>query len=351
MTFSFLPAAEDDILTRGRKIGFTGTVVFWFVFTIVSVFMPVFRKKPEYKTVRITLASVPVEKAVKTSEPERVSSLPPEQSDKPARVKKTESENKSEQQKKTATVKKTSTIPKQEKVHTSAAEIKSPPEKPSVVYKKSVEELMAEQRVQKEKNVQWDDSLFGDASVTSNTAQSAPHSKQIAGAAALSGTSAEASQQNTGPVNSTAASESKKPEKVDVSTKATLGAISATTYTQSAGNGVKSQTSVKTGRSSDGKVAVEMADGSARILLYPAKPSIQISDENAKLIDSRRTVTVQFKVLAKGNVPLSAINITPASILPLSIQQEIREQVSMWRFVQDAADGYANFIFTIDFKK
>ena len=350
MTFSFLPAAEDDILTRGRKIGLTGTVVFWFVFITVSVFIPVFKKNPEYKTVRITLASVPVEKTIKTSEPEKAVPLQPEEVNKPVPVKKTETKDKPVPQKKTDPVKKASTVKKQENVHAAAPETKMSSGKPSQVYKKSVEELMAEQRVQKEKNVQWDDSLFADASVTSNTAQSAEQTKQIAGAAALSGTSAEASPQNAGPVNSSA-SENKKAENADASTKAALGAISATTHTQSAGNGVKSRTSVKTGRSSDGKVAVEMTDGSARILLYPSKPSIQISDENAKLIDSSRTVTIQFKVLAKGNVPLSAINITPASILPLSIQQEIREQVSMWRFVQDTADGYANFIFTIDFKK
>jgi hypothetical protein len=351
MTFSFLPAKEDDILTRGRKIGLAGTFVFWFAFILVSVFIPVFKKNPEYKTVHIILASVPVEKTVKTSEPEKVSPQLPEQMNKPSQVKKTETKNKSEQQKKAGPVKKASVSQKQESVHTPAAETKPSLKKPSAVYKKSVEELIAEQRLQKEKAVQWDDSLFADAPVTSNTAQSAPHTKQIAGAAALSGVSAEVSQQKTDPVNSTAVSENKNSENADASTKAALGAISATTYTQSAGNGVKSQTSVKTGRSSDGKVAVEMIDGSARTLLYPAKPSIQISDENAKLIDSRRTVTVQFKVLAKGNVPLSGINMTPASILPLSIQQEIREQVSMWRFAQGASDGYANFIFTIDFKK
>jgi hypothetical protein len=352
MTFTFFPDKEDDILTSGRKIGLAGTAAVWFVFMLISVFMPVFRRKPEYKTVHITLASVPVEKNIKISEPVKANVVPSGPVKEPEQVEKPETANKQEQKETAEPVKKTSASAKQESSHISAAETKkASSSKPAVVYKKSVEELMVEQREQKEKDVQWDDSLFADASATSNIVQSSTQAKQIAGAEALSGTSAEASRQNNSPVNSTTTSKNKKSENVDTSTKNTLGTISATTYTQSAENGMRSQTSVKTGRSSEGKVAVEMSDGTARILLYPVKPSIQISDENAKLIDSRRTVTVQFKVLAKGNVPLSGINITPSSILPLAIQQEIREQVSLWRFAQDSADGFANFIFTIDFKK
>ncbi len=347
MTIFFLPGKEDDILTSGRKLGITGTAALWFAFVLVSAFMPDFKKKTEYKTVRITLASVPVERTV---EPAAVPEPAPEEPVKEqVQAAAAEPENVPAQVKKTEPAKKAAAARKQEPAQTSGTGTKkTTPAKTAPSYKKSVEELMAEQSAQKEKDVQWDDSLFADSSAaSSSTAQSTPQAKQITGASALSGTSAAAAQQNDGPVSSTSAAENKKPGSADASTKAALGAINNTTYTQSSGSGASSQTSVKTGRSSDGKVTVGMSDGTARTLLYPAKPSIQISEENAKKIDSSRTVKVKFKVLEKGNVPLSEISIEPTSTLTLEIQKEIRDQVSQWLFTEASSDGDAVFTLTI----
>jgi hypothetical protein len=339
MTFSVLPDKEDDILTRGRKIGFIGTTSVWLAFILVSSFFPFFRKNPEYKTVHITIASAPVEKPVEKIEPlKEVAIANIEQTDQVL------------PQKKAEPAKKISASPKKEPT----PQIKeSAPVKPAAVYKKSVEELMAEQSMQKskDKDIKWDDSLFVDSPAASSTTNSTAQVKQIAGAAALSGSSAAAVQRDNGPVSSTSAEKNKNTGSADSSTQAALGAIRETRYTQPSGNGVSSQTSLKTGSSPDGKVAIGMSDGTARVLLYPSKPAIQISDENAKQIDSRRTVTVKFKVLAGGNVPLSEIFIEPDSILTSGIKTEIRGQVSRWRFAQDTSDGAASFIFTIDFKK
>ena len=115
----------------------------------------------------------------------------------------------------------------------------------------------------------------------------------------------------------------------------------------SAGNGVSSSAKVNVEKKGDGSVAVSMTDGSSRILLDPKKPVIFISDENAALIDSSRTVTVSFKVLAGGNVPLSGIVISPSSLLPIQIQSEIRKQISQWRFKPASSDGQARFEYSI----
>jgi len=351
MTLSLLPDKEDDVLTRAGKIGLIGTVGFWFLFLLAAALFPLlYSGKPEYKTVRITLSSVPVQQTVT----EKIAQTVPVQPE-PAAVQPAAPAVKAAKaavpEKKTAQPAKTepASRPAAQKPAPSAGT--APVQKSVPSYKKSVEDLMGEQRTQSDKNVQWDDSLFADASSTTNAGQSTAQAKQIAGAAALSGTSAAAAQPDAGPEKSSSSAQRTKTDGADASTKAALGTISETKYTQTGGNGVFSQTSVKTGNGGDGKVALEMSDGSSRVLLYPSKPTIRISDENAKKIDSSRTVRVKFKVLAKGNVLLSEITIEPASILPFEIQKEIRDQVSQWRFAQDPSDGYAGFVFTIDFKK
>jgi outer membrane biosynthesis protein TonB len=349
MTFSLLPLTEndDEILTKSRKTGLIGTAAVWVVLILIFAFVPVFKKKPEYKTVHITLASTPLNNRQKEAEP----------------VKKEETVKKAEPVKKEEPVqKKTEPVKKTKQPESASAKSKSIPapnkaessDSPAV-YKKSVEELMAEQSRQKAGDVKWDDSLFADSAAAESTSQAAsPKSARpdkITGAAALSGTAAAAAASDNEPVNSTSVSEKSKSAGADASVKKALGNISSTTYTQTSGSGMNSRTSVNTSMSSDGKVSIELTDGSVRMLLYPGKPAIQISEENARRIDSTRTVRVQFKILAKGNVPLSEINITPSSILTPEIRQEIREQVSLWRFSQAPGDGYASFDYTIEFKK
>lgn len=352
MTIFFLPAKEDDILTCGRKLGITGTVVLWFVFVLVSAFLPAF-KKTEYKTVRITLASTPVEKTEEPAEPAVQRYAPQEPVKEQAQAAAAEPENAPAQVKKAEPAKKTAAARKQEPAQTSAAETKKTPPKPPVAYAKDPMDQFAEQTsARKERNVQVDDSTFADASVTSNAAeQNTPQAKQVTGASALSGKSASAAQQGNRPVSSTSESEDKKSADAGEATKAALGAISATTYTQPAGaeTGVSSQTLRNTGQNKDGAVKtgisdIRMSDGRKRL---PPITSIQFSEDNEQQIGNNCTVEVRFKVLADGNVLLSDITIKPASILPPAVRQEIRAQVSQWRFTQGSSDGDAVFELTI----
>ncbi|HAH62133.1 MAG TPA: hypothetical protein DCL73_08570, partial [Treponema sp.] len=289
MTIFFLPGKEDDILTSGRKLGITGTAVLWFAFVLVSAFMPDFKKKTEYKTVRITLASVPVERTV---EPAAVPEPAPEEPVKEqVQAAAAEPENVPAQVKKAEPAKKAAAARKQEPAQTSGTGTKKTTPKPSVTYAKDPMDQFAEQTKTQKENAapQRGDSALADASITSNAAvQSTPQAKQITGASALSGTAAAAAQQNDGPVSSTSAAENKKPGSADALTKAALGAISSTTDTPSGGSGERSQSvekgegaqiSVNTGRSVSGKVAAGISDittskGKARKLLSPEKPAI-----------------------------------------------------------------------------
>ena len=130
-------------------------------------------------------------------------------------------------------------------------------------------------------------------------------------------------------------------------TSAALGKIAATTYTHNAGNGVSSQVAAQTGASADGKISMQMTDGSERTLLEPAKPVITLSEAAAALIDTTKAVQLTFTVAANGSVPLGDVRITPSSLLPTLVQQEIAAQISRWRFSQAATAAQARFDYVI----
>ena len=215
---------------------------------------------------------------------------------------------------------------------------------------KSVDELMREQQQTKPKKktpVDWDN-LFGDDSpaATSSSAPAAP--AKVAKVDALQG-SAATSASSTGGAGS--ASSSSKNARADAaassSTSAALAALAATTYTAAAANGVSSQVSASTATGNDGKVSLQMTDGSARVLLEPAKPVITLSEAAAALIDTTKNVQISFTVLANGSVPVGDVKITPAAIIPLLVQQEIAAQISRWRFSSASGSARAVFDYTI----
>jgi hypothetical protein len=106
--------------------------------------------------------------------------------------------------------------------------------------------------------------------------------------------------------------------------------------------------SVPTGSSST--VANLAFDGAARKLLSPETPSITLPARLARLVDSDRTVTVQFTVLADGTVPSGLVSFTPSAVLPAEIRDYLRKEFSSWRFEKGAADGQASFRYSIRVK-
>lgn len=345
---------EDSLQNTTMRPAFFGTCIVWVLLLIFFAFAPGVQKKEEFHPIQITF-SVPQEKTEqpsqetlsreKTSAPEKngvqAASSVVAGNVRPAPQKKNTPQPPVE---KSAASPAASAAPKASSP--TPIENKSAPAKAKIIYKKSVDELLAEQ-TGSTKQAQWDDSLFGDdtAAVSSqNATNSTATNKGISGTSALSGTAAEAVQ-NVGKAiaQSDTASESAAAD----STRNTLGKIAATTYTMTAARGISSSAEITVEKTNDGAVALEMSDGSSRILLEPAKPVIMISEENAALIDSSRTVTVSFRVLAGGNVPRTEIVFTPSAALPIQIQAEIREQISQWRFKPAAADGLARFEYSI----
>lgn len=88
-------------------------------------------------------------------------------------------------------------------------------------------------------------------------------------------------------------------------------------------------------------------EGPSRTLISPKDPRIKLTEPLAKLIESSREVTIQFKVLPDGTVPRSTITFTPSASLPDKVQDYLRDQFERWRFQNGTESGQASFSYSI----
>lgn len=390
--------SEDSAGKTSIKFSLFVTLVFWILLLVFGSIAFRIKKTPEYKTINLVLET-PVSSAI--PEPDSVSSsisgsaIQENQEkrvlEKSDVIEKTEvpeksgvlenrtqkplpAENKTESSKIAVAEKKSApslnaAVPKTENAAQSskASDSKNenvPQKKQNIVYKKSTEELMAEQLQKKAeaKQAVWDDSLFGSDSdsdfdsafqeKTSSSEKNASSQKSISGTDAFSGTAGISS---GGEKNLSAKSEpdsgirnssSKALDSTSSSLKK-IASASVSSYRQTLSDSFSAETTVSAVQNAEGRVEMKMNDGSSRILLDPKKPSIIISKENGNLIDSQRTVEISFRILSGGNVPFSAISFSPSAALPVAIQSEIKEQISLWRFSPSSAESQAKFVLEI----
>lgn len=393
---SFVETHTDDkTQANALKTAVVGTGILWLILVVLMSVCPGFRKPERYKTISIMLepvsesisekseklnpaaekienanakeAAAPanIKKAVeKQSEPAKPVQKPAEQikkqetakkADNPA-AKTVEKPAKSAEPVKTAeskpekskaapakTVEQPKAAPKVPETTAAPA-----PKKAKIKYGKSVDDLMEEQMGASAKQKAFDYSMFDDVVAETNTSSQSvsKNVNRMDNSSALSGSAAVAADSTSGSVSATA-DRAEKPSSASSATSAMLSKISAAQYSTTIGNGLSSKSDVKVAQSTDGKLAIELSDGSARVLLEPLKPVIIISEENGKRIDSSRQVVISFRILAAGNVPFSGITITPSSALPEEIQSEIKDQVSTWRFAPASSDGQAKFEYSI----
>lgn len=393
---SFVETHTDDrTQANALKTAVVGTGILWLILVVLMSVCPGFRKPERYKTISIMLepvsesisekseklnpaaekienakakeAAAPAnsKKAVeKQSEPAKPVQKPAEQIkkqetakkadnpaaktvEKPAKsaepVKPAESKPENSKAAPAKTVEQPKAAPKVPETTAAPA-----PKKAKIKYKKSLDELMEEQMGASAKQKAFDDSMFDDVVAETNTSSQSvsKNVNRMDSSSALSGSAALAADSASGSV-SAAADRAEKPSSASSATSAMLSKISAAQYSTTIGNGLSSKSDVMVAQSTDGKLAIELSDGSARVLLEPLKPVIIISEENGKRIDSSRQVVISFRILAAGNVPFSGITITPSSALPEEIQSEIKDQVSTWRFAPASSDGQAKFEYSI----
>lgn len=383
--------SEDSAGKTSIKFSLFVTLVFWILLLVFGSIAFRIKKTPEYKTINLVLetpvssvspeldsvsssesSSAIQENRVleksdvleKTEVPEKIDGLE-NRAQKPLPA-----ENKTESSKITAAEKKSappsnSAVPKTENAaqYSRASDSKNenvPQKKQNIVYKKSTEELMAEQLQKKAdaKQAVWDDSLFdsdSDSAIqkeSSSLGKNVSSQKSISGTDAFSGTagissggeknlSAKSEPDSIGKNSSSAASSSTS------SSLRKIASASVSSYRQTLSDSFSAETTVSAIQNAEGRVEMKMNDGSSRILLDPKKPSIIISKENGTLIDSQRTVEISFRILSGGNVPFSAISFSPSAALPVAIQSEIKEQISLWRFSPSSAESQAKFVLEI----
>lgn len=393
---SFVETHTDDkTQANALKTAVVGTGILWLILVVLMSVCPGFRKPERYKTISIMLepvsesisekseklnpaaekienanakeAAAPanIKKAVeKQSEPAKPVQKPAEQIkkqetakkahnqaaktvEKPAKsaepVKPAESKPENSKAAPAKTVEQPKAAPKVPETTTAPA-----PKKAKIKNGNSVEELMEEQMLASAKPKAFDESKLNDVVAETNTSSQSvsKNVNRMDNSSALSGSAAVAADSTSGSVSATA-DRAEKPSSASSATSAMLSKISAAQYSTTIGNGLSSKSDVKVAQSTDGKLAIELSDGSARVLLEPLKPVIIISEENGKRIDSSRQVVISFRILAAGNVPFSGITITPSSALPEEIQSEIKDQVSTWRFAPASSDGQAKFEYSI----
>lgn len=371
---------EDwPVSTKSKNFSFILTFFIWGVIFLSFLLIKPNQKEPKYKEIQIVLDSVKkiekkenltaekndtlaknkIEKSQvsKTEQKETVEQkveTPVQPVEKQNVESKKEVQNKTVEKvvenkvvEKTNEVKKTAAKTVEKKVEPKTTE-KSTPKKEvvkssPVKYAKSVEDLMEEQFQEKKTVDDFDwDSMFSD-DFDSNTNVSS-ETKKITTKNTTSGTAGAVSENQKSVVSSSSKS-SKSSETVSGSTSGKLSKISNAEFVGKAN--ISEKTAVETSVGSNGKISVKMQDGQSRVLLSPSEPKIYISEDGAKLIESSVTVIIQFTVLESGTVPSGDISITPASLLPSSVRNEIVSQLSKWRFEADDFSALARLEFSI----
>ena len=331
-------------------LGLIGTGIFWFLLLICALLIKPVQKKPKYKEVQIVLSSTSVKEKVKESSApaQAASELLPASSETPVAPANEES---------TLPVQKSSAPAKTEPAKTqdskpSKTQLTKPVEKkvaaPSpaptepTIYK-SVEELMAEQMAtKKSSSSDYDPWAAMEDDFEENTNETSSNQNTIVNntTPAFEGTAAQTVAKDEPETSSSSSSSTEKKQTASSGTIKALSSIKSQTYAGgNAANGIEAETNVKTTNSGSGKVEMVMSNGSSRALLEPSKPVINLSDAASMTIDGSRKVVIQFRVVESGNVPRAEISLTPASILSELVRNEIKDQVSKWRF--EAADDSA----------
>lgn len=317
-----------------------GTVLFWLIFSIFSFVIKPQPEKPKYKEVQIVLSSTPVvQKTEEAPAPAEAASASAASSETVVEqvvetpvvetpAPKVETSKPKAQPK--PEPKKEAPKAQTQKTQTPAPAKKAEPVEPIEYAVDPMEAFAAQTNKKPKKEVNWDE-MFADDE-PSETSSSNQVKTVTNNEPAFSGTAGTSSSNTTEKVISSTNTSTSKSTSASSSTSSALEGIKNSSFKGNAANGVQSETSVKSKTSGSGKVEMEMSNGRSRALFSPAKPVINLSAQAAATIDSSITVTIRFRVVDAGNVPRAEIAITPESTLHQLVRDEIRNQISTWRF-------------------
>ena len=332
------------------------TAAFWLILTITGAFIKIKPAAPKYKEVQIVLSSKSEASEQHSAAPEQQpavveqQSVVPEALEGPALV---------EQQ--PAMVDQQSVVVEQQSVVPEALEGPAPKATPAPAKPKTQTQAKPAPKTtpkstpkatEPSKKVNFDDFQYArdysegvdfnqnqtktkdfDWSQFDNTtSEPEPQVSQkvttVSGSSGMQGSAASSAPQQTQSKSSSQNKQQNQTQSASSATSNMLSNIRNTQYSTSSGSNTKSITDAKTTKSADGTLSMAMTDGTTRVLIEPIPPVIYLSEAAAATIDSTRTVSIEFQVLASGNVPRAQIKITPESILPQTVRNEIYDQLS-----------------------
>lgn len=374
--FKGTPLFGQDSIPQNTSnfLAIAGTILFWFILLIVLLFAKPIEKKPKYKEVQIVLSSTPTVKKEESPAPAEAASSAASKTDitqsepveAPAPVQPTPTVEKAQPvTEKKSMEKAPAHKPIEKKPEPKSVEKKPEPKpvqkteaKPAVTkttpaVTEPVEEYAIDpmeafaQQTQKKTKKEFDWSKFDDEAADEVSSSSEPVKKIQNNEPLFSGSAAAAAESSSQTVTSSSSTSKSVNNTASSSTSSALANIANSIFSGKAANGVESETNVKSAVSGNGKVMLEMSNGSSRALLDPAKPVIKLSEAAASTIDGSRTVKIRFRVVEAGNVPRGEIRITPESVLTDLVRNEIFDQLSRWRFEPADYSAFAEFDYKI----
>ena len=365
--FKGTPLVGQDSISQNTSnfLAIAGTILFWLILLIVLLFAKPIEKKPKYKEVQIVLSSTPTVKKEEAPAPAEAASSAASKTDitqsepveVPAPVQPTPVVEKAQPvtEKKSMekapahkpVEKKPEPKPVQ-KTEAKPAVTKTTPAVTEPVEEYAVDPMEAFARqTQKKTKKEFDWSMFDDEAAEEVSSSSEPVKKIQNNEPLFSGSAAAAAESSSQTVTSSSSTSKSVNNTASSSTSSALANIANSSFSGKAANGVESETNVKSAVSGNGKVMLEMSNGSSRALLDPAKPVVNLSEAAASTIDGSRTVKIRFRVVEAGNVPRGEIRITPESVLTDLVRNEIFDQLSRWRFEPADYSAFAEFDYKI----
>lgn len=347
--------SDSSVSHTSEFFAIAGTAVFWLIFLIFSFVIKTEPKK-KFNEVQIVLSSTPVVQKVEESPApsEQAAASSASKTEKSPAVETTAPKSETVQKtveppaSKKVEIPKSKAEPSKTKTQTSqkpaaSKTVPAPKVSEPVTYALDPMEAFANQTKQQPKK-EFDWSLLDDdtpsETETSNQVKTVQNTKP-----SFSGNAGAAETQSNSKLTSQSSLDSAKSQSASTSTTSALEGIRNSTFKGNAANGVQSESTAKTKTSGSGKVEMEMSNGRSRALIFPAKPVIDILPPATSTIDSDKTVSISFKVLESGNV--TEIKITPESILSSLVREQIRSQLSTWRFDPADYSAQANFEYRI----
>lgn len=365
--FKGTPLFGQDSIPQNTSnfLAIAGTILFWLILLIVLLFAKPIEKKPKYKEVQIVLSSTPTVKKEESPAPAEAASSAASKTDitqsepveAPAPVQPTPAVEKAQPVTEKKSMEKAPAhkpIEKKpepktvQKTEAKPAVTKTTPAVTEPVEEYAVDPMEAFARqTQKKTKKEFDWSMFDDEPAEVVSSSSEPVKKIQNNEPLFSGSAAAAAESSSQTVTSSSSTSKSVNNTASSSTSSALANIANSIFSGKAANGVESETNVKSAVSGNGKVMLEMSNGSSRALLDPAKPVINLSEAAASTIDGSRTVKIRFRVVEAGNVPRGEIRITPESVLTDLVRNEIFDQLSRWRFEPADYSAFAEFDYKI----